>query len=264
MNSSVTDSAGPTKLSPQEVDAFDTNGYLVLANFVPRELCEQALKQIKSSLDPLVGPAEYEADVGYPGAPADRQAQGGSTPRRLLHAYARGDALEMLGTLPVLAQVLRSLMHGSVPKLSQCHHNCVMTKHPGFSSATLWHQDIRYWSFDQPDLISAWFALGTETRQNGALKVIPGSHRLDLDRGRFDKDLFLRPELEDNRDLIHSQYTVELNPGDVLLFHCRVLHAAGKNLTDEVKLSPVFTYHSEANLPIPGTRSARLPSIELD
>ena len=56
--------------------------------------------------------------------------------------------------------------------LSQCHHNCVMTKHPG-CSATLWHQDIRYWSFDRPELISAWFALDQEEAVNGALRVIP-------------------------------------------------------------------------------------------
>ena len=147
--------------------------------------------------------------------------------------------------------------------LSQCHHNCVMTKCPGFSSATLWHQDIRYWSFDEPALVSAWFALGDETRTNGALRVIPGSHNLNLDRGRFDRDLFLRPNLKANRALIHQSQVVELNAGDILLFHCRLFHAAGKNNTALTKLSPVFTYHAVSNKPIPGTRSARLPSIPL-
>lgn len=48
--------------------------------------------------------------------------------------------------------------------LSQRHHNCIMTKQPGYSSATLWHQDNRYWWFDTENLISAWLALGEETR----------------------------------------------------------------------------------------------------
>jgi phytanoyl-CoA hydroxylase len=160
----------------------------------------------------------------------------------------------------MVGAALRQVIEGEI-QVSQCHHNCVMTKYPGYSSATLWHQDIRYWSFDRPELVSAWFALKHENRRNGALKVIPGSHRIEVDRGRFDRDLFLRPDLTANRDLIHQAVEVELNPGDVLLFHCRLFHAAGKNLTDEVKLSPVFTYHAEDNRPIPGTRSSQYPSV---
>ncbi len=138
-----------------------------------------------------------------------------------------------------------------------------MTKHPGYSSATLWHQDIRYWSFDRPELISAWFALGDETADNGALQVIPGTHLMEFDRGRLDRDLFLRPELQENMALIERAETVRLSAGDVLLFHCRLFHAAGRNTTEEVKLSPVFTYHRDDNHPIPGTRSAAFPSIPL-
>jgi phytanoyl-CoA hydroxylase len=142
-----------------------------------------------------------------------------------------------------------------------------MTKHPGYSSATHWHQDIRYWSFDAPDLISAWFALGEEYQGNGALQVIPGTHDLQLDigldRGRLDRDLFLRPELAENQALIDAAETVVLHPGDVLLFHCRLFHAAGRNETNQVKLSPVFTYHTADNNPISGTRSAMLPSISV-
>ena len=51
--------------------------------------------------------------------------------------------------------------------------------------------------------------------------------------------------------------------GDALLFHCRLFHAAGRNLTDRAKLSCVFTYHAEDNCPLPGSRSAQYASIPL-
>jgi len=70
--------------------------------------------------------------------------------------------------------------------------------------------------------------------------------------------------LATNRSLIESAQVVNLNAGDLLLFHCRLFHAAGQNQSQQVKLSPVFTYHAENNLPIPGTRSERLPSIALE
>ena len=247
-----------------QVEKFQSAGFVVLPGILSAQECGQLRQAVQTDLDPLVGPAEFEADVGYPGAPANRDVSGGDTPRRLLHAYARNDSLKSLAQHPLLYAWLRVLLDCARPMLSQCHHNCVMTKHPGYSSATLWHQDIRYWSFDRPELISAWFALGDEDASNGALQVIPSSHKQSIDRGRLDSALFLRPELAANRPLIESAQVVNLKAGDLLLFHCRLFHAAGQNQSQQVKLSPVFTYHAEDNLPIPGTRSERLPSIAVE
>lgn len=248
-------------LQALEVERFHEDGFVVLRDAVAADVCQRARSVVHACLSPLVAPVEYEADVGYPGAPDQRIGPGGETPRRLLHAYARDEVFAELANTAAVTEHLRNMLGHSV-QVSQCHHNCVMTKYPGHSSATLWHQDIRYWSFDRPELVTAWFALGEENRKNGALRVIPGSHLLDLDRGRLDSDLFLRPELAENKTLIRQAKHVELQAGDVLLFHCRLFHAAGKNLSAEVKLSPVFTYHAADNLAIPGTRSAKWAPIE--
>ncbi|NCF43835.1 MAG: phytanoyl-CoA dioxygenase family protein [Proteobacteria bacterium] len=254
--------ADPTQVKAlaQQQEHFAAEGYVVLPNVLSPAQCGLLSEQIKQDIDPLVGPAEFEADVGYPGAPSNRAAPGGTTPRRLLHAYARSEELKALATEPQVTQTLATLLHGPV-LLSQCHHNCVMTKHPGYSSATLWHQDVRYWSFAKPELVSAWFALGPEIRENGALQVIPRTHLLDVEASRLDEKLFLRPELAENQALIQRAKVVELSPGDVLLFHCRLFHAAGRNSSEAVKLSAVFTYHGGDNRAEAGTRSDRLPSI---
>ena len=251
------------ELKDEELSAFAKDGYFVARGFLSEPVRAKLRASILGDLEPLVGPAELEADVGYPGAPGDRSAEGGSTPRRLLHAYARSDDLRALALRVEVAQMLTQLMGSDQVQLSQCHHNCVMTKYPGFSSATLWHQDIRYWSFDRPELISVWYALGDELTDNGALSVIPGTHVENFGRGRLDRNLFLRPELAENQRLIEQATVVELNAGDALFFHCRLFHAAGRNLTDQVKISPVFTYHAQNNQPIPETSSDRLPSILL-
>jgi phytanoyl-CoA hydroxylase len=257
-------------VSPQQGDidqlvplAFARDGFVVVRGLCDRFLREQIRGQVERHLDPLLGPAEFEAEVGYPGSPASRAASGGDTPRRLLHAYARDDAFRRWATGERVRSHLQTLFAQTDILMSQCHHNCVMTKYPGYSSATLWHQDIRYWSFDRPELISVWLALGEENEHNGALKIIAGSHAMNIDRGRLDKNLFLRPELAENAALIEQARNVELNPGDALFFHCRVFHAAGKNLTDNVKFSFVTTYHAEDNQPIPDTRSAQYPSVRL-
>ena len=247
----------------RDAETFAEDGYLILRNVVPGDLCEAVAAEVRASLHPVLAPAEFEADVGYPGAPPSRQAAGGDTPRRLLNAYARFPLLRPLVAGSRVVAPLRELMGTERVMLSQCHHNCIMTKSPGFSSVTLWHQDIRYWSFERPELISLWLALGDETVDNGALMLIPGSHRESFDPARLDEVKFLRPELPENQALIGTARTIELNQGDVLLFHCRSFHAAGRNVTDQAKLSAVFTYHAGDNRPLPGTRSAQYTSIPL-
>jgi phytanoyl-CoA hydroxylase len=250
----------------QEIDAarFERDGYVVARQLVDETQRAALERTARQSLDPLSGPVEFEADLGYPGAPHDRSAAGGETPRCLLSAYSRAAAFRAWQTDARLGTRLRSLLGGKQPMLSQSHHNCIMTKYPGYSSATRWHQDIRYWSFDRAELISVWLALGAEVEANGALSVIPGSHRLELDRGRFDADLFLRRDMDENRSLLDQALVVELEPGDVLFFHCRLFHAAGTNRTAQVKLSLVSTYHAEDNHPIPETRSAQYPPVPVD
>ena len=247
-----------TGLTPS---TFARDGYLLVRGLADESMITSMRDRVLRALRPLQPPAEFEAEVGYPGAPADRDAQGGDTVRRLLHAYSRDEVFRRWAAAPAMTDVLRCLMSEQKLNMSQCHHNCVMTKYPGFSSETMWHQDIRYWSFDAPELVSVWLALGPEREENGALRVIPGSHLGHLDRGRLDMHLFLRPELAENRALIDSAVQVELEAGDVLFFHCKLFHAAGANTTGEVKLSTVLTFHALDNRPIPGTRSAQFPSI---
>lgn len=251
------------QLSDIELAAFRRDGFVVARGLASENLCDQMRSVAGQHLRENLAPVEYEVDVKYPGAPGDPNAEGGRTVRRLLHAYARNAVYRDWATGDAVASRLHQLFGSDAVELSQCHHNCVMTKQPGYSSATLWHQDNRYWSFDHQDLISVWLAIGDETRSNGCLRVLPGSHVLDIEPGRFDAALFLRTDLPENKGLVATAQTVELRRGDVLFFHSRLFHAAGRNLTGETKYSLVFTYHDAANRPIEGTRSARFPGVRL-
>jgi phytanoyl-CoA hydroxylase len=248
--------------SPEELNAFRRDGFYVARALAPNELCARILETSRRHLAERIGPIEYEADLQYPGAPQARDVPGGQTARRLLQAVARDPVYREWATCAPLAVRLRQLL-GPRPALAQAHHNCVMTKQPRYSSVTGWHQDIRYWSFERPELVSVWLALGPERPENGCLSFIPGTHEMEFARERLDAALFLRPELPENRALIERRLTPLLEPGDVVFFHCRTFHAAADNRTAQIKFSPVFTYHALDNPPVPGTRSAGQSSIPL-
>jgi phytanoyl-CoA hydroxylase len=241
-------------------EQFCANGFVAIRNLAGTAEIKGLRKAIERALRINVEPAEYEADLRYPGAPSSREGAGGATTRRLLQAYARGSVFRDWAHSPTLLIHLRKFL-GAHIALSQAHHNCIMTKQPEYSSRTGWHQDIRYWAFERGELISAWLALGPEVAENGCLSFLPGSHRMELAADRFDQAKFLRTDLRENQALIGTRVTPTLEAGDVILFHCRTFHAAGMNRTEVPKWSLVFTYHAADDHPLPGSRSASLPSI---
>lgn len=246
--------------SQAEQAFFAEHGFLIARGLADSgtvgAIRQVTLTQLTARREPL----ELEADLVYPGAPASRQAEGGKVVRRLLQAYHRDAAVRAWVHDPALNIRLHQLL-GPRVLMPLAHHNCIMTKHPRFSSDTLWHQDIRYWRYSQAELVTAWLALGHEHRQNGGLQLIPGSHRLTLERARFDEALFFRDDLAENAPLLAEARAVELAAGDVLFFHCRLLHAATRNQGAGSKYAAVFTFRRPEDQPLTGSRSASRPDV---
>lgn len=252
----------PGWFTRDELAQFWRDGFLRVTALASRADVDRMRQVTEKGLLEQSGPIEYEADLHYPGAPTSLEAAGGRTIRRLKQALSR----DYLFTDWILRpEVLGRLQQLLGPRVicPLAHHNCIMTKQPQYSSETGWHQDIRYWSYARPELINTWIALGREYVDNGCLQVIPGSHRLDFDRSRFDGEVFFRTDLPENQALIQTKQFVELDPGDVLFFHCKTLHAASRNNTSESKYSAVFTFRGSDNDPLANSRSAALPELVL-
>lgn len=246
----------------EQVALLREQGFVVVRQFASPDTVQALRSEAQRHLQETIAPVEYEADLRYPGAPQSRHAQGGATVRRLLDAYGRGPAFREWATRPEIGQWLRAYF-ADMPVLSRVHHNCVMTKHPAYGSLTGWHQDIRYWSFSADDLVSTWLALGHEIADNGGLFFIPGSHVAPFTASQFDEQKFFREDLPENQSWIARAVCPELEPGDVVFFHCRTLHAARQNSSDQVKLSLVHTYYPQTCHPVAGTRSASMSGVPL-
>ncbi len=250
------------KLPVAQVDQFHDEGFLVLRSMVPRPICELMQSIAQAHLESAVEPLEYEAEVGYPGAPASLSEPGGRTVRRLRGAYRRHRCFSAWAEDPGIVGAVRRLLDEPVC-LTMAHHNCVMTKHPDFGSATGWHRDMRYWSYERSDLICVWLALGPESAENGGLQFIPQSHRLDMAPEQLDPLHFLRQDLPQNQAMMARAVPLSLHAGDVVLFHSRLFHAAGRNTSHAIKCSIAFAYHGVSNKPLTGSKSEAAGSIEL-
>ena len=249
-----------TLFTRRDLKQFQRDGFVIVRGLVSDEQCKHMLAIALEHLDQQIDPVEYEADLHYPGSPASRSIQGGKTIRRLLQAYSRAPVFAQWVSSAALQERLKQLIGGRIV-MPLAHHNCIMTKHHEFSSDTGWHQDIRYWSFQNSDLITAWLALGSEYKENGGLRVIPGSHLATIQDDQRDDAQFLRTDLAENQRLINQSIDIHLEAGDVLFFHCLLLHSANRNRTEKNKTSVVFTFRSTDNPPTPDTRSASQPEL---
>lgn len=250
------------QFTPHDLEAFRRDGFVIQRNLIQPAFCNRLRQVVTQHLSWLSGPIEFEAELQYPGAPDSLDSEGGRTPRRLKQAISRDVIFAEYLMRPEVTGRMRQLL-GPELAVPLAHHNCVMTKQPGYSSDTGWHQDIRYWSYKTRELVSVWLALGPETLANGCLQVIPGTHAMSFSTDRLDEALFLRDDVDENAELIAGAEAVELDCGDVLFFHARTFHAASRNHTDVAKYSVVFTFRGAGNGPIPGTRSASLPELLL-
>ena len=244
----------------KELQDFDRDGFIIVRQLAQPELIHQINQVTDNLLQNPVQPIEYEAELGYPGSPELIDEIGSKIPRRFLNAFCRGQSFYDWATHPDVLSRLHQLIGESIT-LSLAHHNSIMTKHPDFSSDTGWHRDIRYWSFNSTDLITVFLALTPSNAENGGLRFLPRSHKDIIQDHQLDNKSFLKTDLPENQALLDREVTIDLDPGDAVLFHSLTFHGAPRNRTKQERRSLLFTYHATQNLPMPGTRSASMPEL---
>jgi len=246
------------KLSISQLEQFNADGFLVLRQFADHELCDTILELAKVHLKYKIPPIETESE--YIGEDKELLRV---TVRRLRQVYQRDIVfkkwMENKEIRPILEQVLED-----TPVLTLAHHNSIMTKMPHTSTETSWHQDIRYWNFENDNLVSVWLALDEEYDENGVLEFIPGSHKIQFSADQFEGKQYFSSVPQENQKLIEKKTSTVLQKGDVVLFHGRLLHRANKNSTDKAKISFVYTVKGKENRSIEGTRSSAYPEISLE
>ena len=103
---------------------------------------------------------------------------------------------------------------------------------PGYIS---WHQDGTYWGLDSTRVVTAWVALTDSTRDNGCMRVVPGSHRQPIlphrDTYAADNRLSRGQEIEVE---VAEQDAVDvvLRAGEMSLHHVNIIHGSNSNPSD--------------------------------
>ena len=178
---------------------LDQHGYTVLENVIPNGL----LTELKAALAQIEG----EHHIGY----RDTAFEGTRT-TRIYNLLAYHPAF---AKIPIFDGILR-LMEKILDPGLQLSSLSAICPGPGQEPQPL-HSDSQMIPLPRPHVplaVNSMWALTDFTEENGATRIVPGSHRLDHD-----------PDYDGQYDSICA----EMSAGSILVWHSTLWHGGGHN-----------------------------------
>ena len=119
-------------------------------------------------------------------------------------------------------------------------------KEPKSASHVSWHQDMTYWGFSGDEQVSAWLALSEANDLSGAMKMIPGSHKMGQKHHEITKDkdnVLLQGQTVRN---VKEELSVlsSLMPGQASFHHGWTLHTSMPNESEDRRIGLNIQYIS--------------------
>ena len=227
----------PTVLTEKEKTQFLENGYTIVKKFFDEEEIE--LLQRASIEDPAIRKHFY-----------DRKDSEGLITKMVAWNHPDDSIYGVVARSYKLVDTMEDLLGGEVYH----YHSKITAKEPYDGGAWEWHQDYGYWYNNGclfPHMATAMIALDKCTKENGCLQILAGSNqigRIDhalLESGQVGVDLKRVEEAKKHLKLIYC----EIEPGDVLFFHCNTLHRSDKNKSDQRRWTLLCCYNAARNNP---------------
>src|SRR5690348_3701996 len=181
-------------LSQQQIDQFESDGFLDGGRVVG----SRELEELRSELSRII----EQSRTGFlAGAPAPVTVRNlGNSPQpivQVINIWQSSDAFRRLVFHPTIVSAISRLARS--PDLIMFHDQ-VVYKPPMDGGVVQWHQDAPYWTVIEPTTpVSAWVALDDVDDDNGAMWMVPGSHRWGDAMSDLRKLVGVSNELKDPR-----------------------------------------------------------------
>jgi len=204
-------------MDPSLVEQYDRDGFVLFREFLHLDELDEFIVNIDRFIrDDLPGLPDSQAkyhDKTRPETLYDLRPKGNSA----FESYSRHPRL-----IEVAEILLREPAESNFPVW--------MNKPPGIDYPTPPHQDCYYEWLVPPNALAMWLALDDADEENGCIRYIPGSHRSSV-RPHGDTDVVCYTQAITDygpRDMA-NEVAVCVQPGDLIVHHCRVIHRADVN-----------------------------------
>jgi len=111
-------------------------------------------------------------------------------------------------------------------------------KEPGNGKFIPWHQDINYWPMEPAINASAWMSLGFSIKENGCLRIIPGTHKSHVEHVAVGDGSSAFEQGIDSRHVDESKAVdLEMSPGQMAFFNEATFHGSEVNNSDIARVA---------------------------
>ena len=248
------------ELIQNDINNFDSNGYLILKDFFPdydlfsfqealREIIKIEIKRCSTNKGSIYSAApgrEFDLGMTYL---EDNDHKHISNINDIL--YRMPEMFRLISN-PEIGKFVSILLHGDLTDRRTplyCHNAAAILAYPNDKLYThSWHKDTFY-TLPESNYLQIWAPLiQNSTIELGTLKVCPGSHK-NLHNGQIynkDERYIHRYKVTDEELSKYEKLDVCLNLGDLLIFHHGLIHSGGINNSNSTRFSLVATYHEIA------------------
>ncbi len=108
-----------------------------------------------------------------------------------------------------------------------------------------WHQDSTYWGLSSDEVVTAWVALSDAPVESGAMKFLPGSHKMEQveHRDTFHEHNLLSRGQEIAVDVPDDKgVLVPLKAGEFSLHSVKLVHGSEPNRTNDRRIGLAIRY----------------------
>ncbi len=109
-------------------------------------------------------------------------------------------------------------------------------KEPGRGEMVPWHQDAFYWPLKPHNAVTVWLAVSDSFAENGAMRVIPGTHTRQMRHHSVNDDSnVLDMETDTDEFQLSDAVTLTLEAGQCSLHDDNIVHGSAKNGSDQIR-----------------------------
>ena len=246
-------------LTPEQIERYYAQGYLVVENVITPEELSQLKDEIEAWIEEskqhteawgetLDGRSRFDID------PKDHNAEYPSL-RRIASPTEISNKFYNAAINSRIAKMASQLIGHSGTCL---HHSKINAKLPHTTTMVKWHQDFPFTPQTNDDMLTALLMIGDVTLDNGPLQVVPGSHKGEL-FSHWENDKFVGKISADIENKHCQKFESCIgSAGTVCFMHTRLLHSSGPNISELPRYLFIAVYNAEDAYPLAANP---LPSI---
>lgn len=205
------------KITDEEIAFFDENGYVICRGVLHPDELDHFRAESKRLIDEVLagGPADAKCGRGPEGVPYYLN---------YLHSNPNSFSLRLLAH-PFIGDLLTRMVG---PDFIPCFESLVF-KLPGHGSSVPWHRDGNIATQGEERIFNIDIYPDRSNVANSCVWVIPGSHKWEQERA-MEMVARGREQFE-----LPGAVPAEMEPGDVLLHHTKVLHGSTVNSSNDLR-----------------------------